>query len=91
MCEQIYNPRVQLREMLVRGDAYVKKQLDVHPSGSTRYNTRARIDLESVCRCVGPAGSTRCNALARKHVKRAGSSLGKPRLVSGKSSGKGNF
>ena len=40
---------------------------------------------------VQPVGSNWYNALARKDVKPAGSSLGKPRFVAGKPPGKRNF
>ena len=45
--------------------ACVNVELDEHPAGSTRYNTRARIDLQFVCNRVEPAGSTRYNARAQ--------------------------
>ena len=51
-------------------------------------NARARMNVQLDVQSVG---SNRYNALARKDLKPAGSSLGKPRFVAGKSPGKRNF
>ena len=48
VCEQICNLWAQLRKMRVR----VNVQLDVHPAGSTRYNTRAT-ELNNVYQALG--------------------------------------
>ena len=73
----MYNARARMNE-----------QLDVQPVGSNWYNARARMDMQLDVQSVG---SNRYNTLARKDVKPAGSSLGKPRFVAGKSPGKRNF
>ena len=68
--------------------ARMNEQLDVQPVGSNWYNARARTDVQLDVQSVG---SNRYNALARKDIKPAGSCLGKPRFVAGKSPGKRHF
>ena len=58
----------------------------VHPAGSTRYNTRALIDFPCVSEWK-PRAQLSAMRL-RESMKRAGSSLWKPRFVDGKVGGK---